>query len=233
MILDAIATHPVGVEDVVMVATDGIYFRSEHPYLNIDGEKLGAWDVSTKQDLTLLMPGVYWDNKARENASALELKSRGINAKTLSNEINNMDDLFNKFLRDAEVDGTNVSLEHVFTIYSDFDMVTPGSACNMNKWELAGTLNTYERDGEYKVGSKREVSTDPTLKRDTSNLWIDRGSIRSAAYMYALDSKGIPQDRTTPYDKSFGWSLSEMNEELQFTTKDYQGSLIGFTDYGA
>lgn len=229
MILDAIATHDVGVDDVVMVATDGIYFRSEHNALDLDNERLGAWGVSTKQNLTLLMPGVYWDDKARANATALELKSRGINAKTLSNEINNMDDVFNKLLNDVSEEGLN----HTFTIYSEFDMVTPGSACNMGKWELAGTLNTYELNGVVKVGSKREVSTDPSLKRDTSQLWIDRGSIRSVAYEYALDTKGIPQDRTTPYDKSFGWDLSELNEELQFTTKDYQGSLIGFNDYGA
>lgn len=224
-ILDAIATHPVGVDDVVMVATDGIYFRSEHDNLEIDGQKLGAWDVAKKENLTLLMPGVYWDDKARKDAASIELKSRGINAKTLAKEIGRLDTLFTDLLTSLDED----SLEETFTVYSEFDMITPGSACNMNNWRLAGTLNTYEKDGKTYVGSKRDISTSPSLKRDTSRLWLDRGSIRSTAYEYAQDNKGEEILATTPYDKYFGFDIQELNNEFAFVAKDFQGSFINFT----
>src|SRR5690606_895113 len=61
MITHAIATHPKKTKDLLMVATDGVYFRSPHPSLEIDKSRLGAWDESIKRNLTLFMPGIYWD----------------------------------------------------------------------------------------------------------------------------------------------------------------------------
>lgn len=225
-ILDAIATHPTGTEDVVMIATDGIYFRSKHPNLNISKTELGAWDEQAKENLTLLMPGVYWDDKARGDINAIELKSRGVSAKSLANEINRLDNAFARMLGDLE-DGT-VRLKETFPVYSDFHMITAKSACNMGKWELAGTLGTYIANGEIKVGAERIISTDPALKRDTSRLWNDRGSMRSTAYEYAKNNKGDEIEETTPYSKNFGFDLSEYNDEFEFTGTDFQGPMISF-----
>ncbi len=47
MILDSIATHPDKTHAVLMIATDGIVFKSRHPSLDIDPARLGAWEEST------------------------------------------------------------------------------------------------------------------------------------------------------------------------------------------
>jgi hypothetical protein len=65
MILDAIATHPTKTESLLMIATDGIVFKEPHPNLRIHATELGAWDHEVYEDLSLFMPGLYWDNKAR------------------------------------------------------------------------------------------------------------------------------------------------------------------------
>jgi len=72
MILDAIATHPLRSSGVLMIATDGVYFTRPHPTLEIDPEKLGAWDHATKRNLTNFQPGLYWDEKARAAIQAAE-----------------------------------------------------------------------------------------------------------------------------------------------------------------
>ena len=83
MILNAIATHPGRADDVLMVATDGVYFRSRHNDLAISN-RLGGWSETRKENLTLFKPGVYWDDSARERihlGKAPNFKSRGISAR--------------------------------------------------------------------------------------------------------------------------------------------------------
>ena len=72
MITDAIATHPIGKKDVAMVATDGVYFLSEHPDLPLSS-KLGEWGHSAKHHLTLFKPGFYWDDKTRQRLFQVRL----------------------------------------------------------------------------------------------------------------------------------------------------------------
>lgn len=225
-ILDCIATHPVGVDDVVMVATDGIYFRSPHDNLDIDKERLGAWDVTEKHNLTLLMPGVYWDDKSRENIKkglAISVKSRGISAKALSLELENLDRLFDDILIDGLDDTT---LDRKFPIKSSFDMISCTQALAQGKWELAGSLRTYDDNGVETVGSVREVSINPELKRDVDNLWMDRGSIRSTAYEYFMDNNGEIITVSKPYDKEFG-HVGEDGTALDFITPDYIDNPFG------
>jgi len=89
MILNAIATHPSGLNDLAMVATDGVYFRTPHPTLDISPGELGKWDEAVKQNMCLLMPGVYWDDKAR--TGKLSFKSRGVSARALKEFISDLD----------------------------------------------------------------------------------------------------------------------------------------------
>lgn len=78
LILSAIASHPHGYRDLVMVATDGVYFRTPHPELEL-GTALGQWECAVKENAFVFKPGVYWDKKARANwDEAKGAKSRGI-----------------------------------------------------------------------------------------------------------------------------------------------------------
>lgn len=89
MILEAIATHPTGLRDVTMVATDGVYFRTEHPTLDI-GENLGQWGIAVKSNLTQHQPGLYWDDTARQTDNP-KFKSRGISASDMREAIPELD----------------------------------------------------------------------------------------------------------------------------------------------
>lgn len=89
MILSAIASHPNGLQDVTMVATDGVYFRSPHPGLDI-GENLGQWGEAIKQNLTQHQPGLYWDDKAR-NTNNPVFKSRGVSPNDIRDAIPSLD----------------------------------------------------------------------------------------------------------------------------------------------
>lgn len=90
MILGAIATHPNGLRDVTMVATDGVYFRSPHPSLDV-GKELGQWDTGVKHNLTQHQPGLYWDDKARSKTDAPVFKSRGISPGDMKEAIPELD----------------------------------------------------------------------------------------------------------------------------------------------
>jgi len=72
-ILDAIAAHPGGAGEVLMVNTDGITFASKNPNLELSTETLGAWEHTTQRDLCLFMPGVYW-----ETDQLAKIKRRGM-----------------------------------------------------------------------------------------------------------------------------------------------------------
>lgn len=89
MILSAIASHPTGLRDVTMVATDGVYFRTPHPSLDI-GADLGQWEMGVKTNLTQHQPGLYWDDKARGSGTA-KFKSRGISPSDMRDAIPDLD----------------------------------------------------------------------------------------------------------------------------------------------
>ncbi|HEY6018469.1 MAG TPA: DNA polymerase, partial [Candidatus Paceibacterota bacterium] len=80
--LNAIASHTGGTRDVLMVATDGVYFKRRHESLALSS-RLGDWEETAKQNMCLFKPGVYWDDKARRSITAGEspvFKARGVSA---------------------------------------------------------------------------------------------------------------------------------------------------------
>jgi hypothetical protein len=95
MIFDAIATHPGGANAVLNIATDGIWFASPHPHLELHKTKLGAWDMTERHNPMLFKPGTYWDDAVREKVrtyldhslpghirdaalGSIKMKSRGV-----------------------------------------------------------------------------------------------------------------------------------------------------------
>jgi hypothetical protein len=166
MICDAIATHPKGKSDVLMVATDGVYFRTPHPNLPRNTD-LGQWDWTAKSNLCLFKPGVYWDNTARNSireGTAPIFKARGVNAKYFARQIQAIDDSFAEIIRDRprQIPWPEVSFN------LDFSMVTAIQALARNKWGMAGHISD---------NTPVKQSSNPSLKRHA--YYYDGDIIRS------------------------------------------------------
>lgn len=188
MILNAIATHPVGTKDLVMVATDGVYFRSPHPGLELDGGRLGAWDEAQVTNMTILKPGVYWSDKDRESVKAnqgLKLKSRGISARDLAERMDEFDSLFQGWTPDKPWPSLTIDIA--------FRVTGPKVALMRNKWDACGAS---VRD------DKVLVSSNPQLKRDIRNMEKRNGAWCSS--VYPVPPSGTLQ--SLPYRKEFGMS---------------------------
>lgn len=198
MILDAIATHPVGMNDVLMVATDGVYFASPHDSLPLDKEALGAWDHETKHNLTLFKPGVYWDDKSRKRikagAKTLGVKSRGVNQRALADEIERIDELFTQRRSFPSV-----------TLKVPFSITSPKLALHRGKWDHCGN-----------VMHNVEVvqNANPGNKRDPMTIDWRRKILRTDPYPISTSLE------TTPYDKSFGAELEEAILETDHLTPE-------------
>jgi hypothetical protein len=181
-ILEAIGSHPGGTEAVLMVATDGVYFTSPHPGLDLDKERLGAWDESIKENMCLFMPGVYWDDKSRKalrEGKEVRVKSRGVSARDLSLCITEIDEQF----KHMEPGGDWPSIE----IPIQFNMTSAKLALARGKWQTAGEVIF---DGIKKIDSS------PKSKRDP-DVYLDNGMLTSKPY------KTGQQLETAPYDKKF------------------------------
>lgn len=183
-ILKAIASHELGPADVLMVATDGIVFRSRHNKLALSEETLGAWTESLHENLTLFMPGVYWDDSTRQRlaeGSHPSLKSRGIPAQALAQRIGEIDDLFTDCF-------SGLGFPE-FELPISFALTSPKQALARGKWHTCGVVTT---DGN------RKINSDPWLKR-LPNVIFEGGIIRSYCYL-----QGLYGVHTTPYNKTFG-----------------------------
>jgi hypothetical protein len=203
MILDAIASHPLGTNGVLMVATDGVYFREVHPFLSLSGD-LGHWEEAEKRNLCLFKPGVYWDDKAREKIRDGEtpvFKARGVNARDFAGSIAIVD---RQFLALSANRPSRIQWPHVEFPVS-FAMVTGLQALARGRWGLAGTLIPEPTSRQ---------SSDPSLKR--SGWHWDGPLLRSKP------SVNEPYEASRPYEKRFGiddpWS--DETRELGGITPD-------------
>ena len=175
LILKAIASHPKGLRDLLMIATDGLVFRSPHPALGMHKSRLGAWDGTVHRNLSLFMPGVYWDDESRQRIAAGEapaFKSRGIAAKDLHRHVEDLDTAWLLF---SEVGWPRMELDVAF------QLISPTQALARRKWELAGTVNNDK---------KRIISANPEAKR------IATGPGKSAAWPHAAKLESLPYDGT-------------------------------------
>lgn len=209
MILDAIATHPVGANHVAMVATDSVVFLSPHDAIDLDGQRLGAWDETIHDNLSLFMPGLYWDDKSRAAVAAgasPKVKSRGVAAGDLAAVINKIDDMWGK-LDNVNVIDTNSDVWPVIHIDVNFAMVTAKSAAarssrdNQSAWADCGRLQE---------GVKKTLSGTPKNKRALAS-WDDvtrpgTRLLRSQPY------EAADLTETTPYAEGFGEVMTEMRE---------------------
>lgn len=224
MILNAIATHPKGAEDVLMVATDGVYFRTPHPTIPQSGD-LGDWDNGEKKNLCLFKPGVYWDNDTRASIKAgnsAVFKSRGINAADFGKQLAKIDRLFAYIKAMRYLD----KWPHVEFPVS-FSMVTAVQALQRNNWELAGTLNPDP------MGKQ---TSNPKGKRQDPYWWLPKGK-RSSDHMILRShpKENLPYVPSVPYEKRFGmedpWS-QEARENHGITADGLPNDMVAEVLYG-
>lgn len=236
MILNAIETHPNGYKNVVMVATDGVYFTEPHTNLPISAE-LGDWDTEEKSNLCLFKPGVYWDDRSRADILAGKnaiFKARGVNAKDFGSQIQKIDFQF------GELANGN---RHVWGLPGDpkkmrwpsvefplsFAMVTALQALQRNDWSLAGTIIREP------MGKQSSI---PREKRAFVG-WEDNGKIniyRSNPYEFGTGFWGDETDNpimgidkfiaSTPYEKRFGMELTENILAREAITPDGDGDSL-------
>jgi len=222
MITDAISTHPKKSKAVAMIATDGVYFTSEHPGLEIDGEKLGAWDKTLKERLTLFMPGIYWDDKLRKiikegfTGISAPIKTRGVNAFDLMKVVREIDNKFHEsylnFLLCREYEWPT------FSVPIRFDIVSAKQALSRNNWSTCGMIHgdTCNLMCPPDCGKgRKEINSNPKNKRDTE-VYIDEGIIRSRVY-YRSDRL-----ETVYYDKKFGFTEDNEQEKYEQITPEGQ-----------
>lgn len=216
MILEAIATHPTKTNDLLMVATDGVYFRTPHPTLDLDEKRLGAWGSKSKENLTLFMPGIYWDDKSREalrDGEDPKLKSRGISASDLAACIDDIDIQF----ATMSMDDTWPAIE----LPVKFNMVTAKLAIARGKWNTCGKI-TF--DGVKKMNSSPHTKRDPSMWPDGSKTGV----------MMTLPYLMSERLESTPYEKRFGDEMEEIMSEIEVTqdgivTNDFT-EMLGIKD---
>lgn len=179
-ILEAIASHPRKSEGVAMIATDGIYFFSPHPSLDIDAQALGKWDEATKKGMTLFMPGFYW-------WAGSGLRSRGCSADGFAKIRDHVAQAWQKAL----VSRGTIKTWPAFSVDQVFGFVTPALALARGKWETCGALERPDKN----------FTSDPSNKRASAR--VVGGIIRSKPY------KGDRTSESVAYDKSFGQDLKD------------------------
>lgn len=202
-VLDAIATHPNKARDVLMVATDAVFFKSPHPGLELS-ERLGAWDSTERHNLTIFKPGVYWDDETRRQireANKPKFKARGINANAFKDEIWKVDSQFRSEWEEAKVNAWPDVL-----YFSDFSVVSATQALAWGKWELAGSVQDVES----------LQSSNPSSKRGL--LYFDRvdGVWRTEVKVPEFDYERMAYDsESRPYEKRFGTEDPFSNESRE------------------
>ena len=241
MILDAIATHPGGKDDVLMVATDGVYFLHRHPGLSLSSA-LGDWEESEHKNMCLFKPGMYWNDASRARIAAggtPEFKARGINARDFAPLIARVDEIFAAW-PGTNKDGSNNDMTYrpqwkrkgsgwpSVEFRAGFSMISATQAIQEGwDWSRAG-----------------EVSDEVILKQNAwhgqkrQGLWFDpeariyRSAPRDSLWIWA---HGLAP-ASVPYDKRFGledpWS-DESEERHGITPDGPVGLMIGDVMFGS
>jgi hypothetical protein len=216
-IIDAIATHPEGTGAVVMVATDGVYFTSPHPGLDI-APTLGAWSSAEKINLSLFKPGVYWDDRARKAARSggkLGIKSRGVNERALAAVVPRLDRAWerqNIFTLDGRPAGSPRPEEWpAINVTVPFTIVSPRQALARNNWGLCGAIE-HDRSILQSAAPHNKRST--TIPYDPPDKLLRTTPRR--------DDFGD----STPYERRFGLELKERIEHFEMILPDGEFAML-------
>lgn len=217
MILRAIATHPQKSAAVAMIATDGIVFLTPHPKLDVHPTRLGAWDYTEHHNLSILMPGLYWDDTSRESIRGggnLTLKSRGVSGKYLAPFIDTFDAQWAKL--HASIGAGEIARPDQaprISIVVEFGIISPRLAVARNNWASCGQVVWDD---------PRVISANPEGKRGA--FYADGPLLRTVPRGYVADKQGMPMEYTQPYVNRFGADpvaeLEKVAELKDYLTQD-------------
>lgn len=220
-ILRAIASHPVGSASVAMVATDGVYFTSVHGGLP-EGSSLGTWESKTKHGMTLHMPGVYWDDKARQavaTGTPVPVRSRGVSGKDIARVLERLDmcwtRVLNRLIRELKFEGwPSVDIPVGFSVTS------AQLALHRGAWATAGCVCACRCTVHPEAGctSGKRLSGDPSSKRNPFP-YLDRGGPSDVLRTAVIDVQ-TPYE-SVPYDKSFGWEQHVLDGLVDCVPDDF------------
>lgn len=199
MILEAIATHPEKSEAVVMVATDGIYFTSPHPSLELSPTKLGAWDEAHRLALWLFKPGVYWS--ATDGNRSLSIKSRGVGMVSLQQAIPEIEAQWDRLGEHLAAGGAYNARAPWPTVELNirFAIISPRQALHRGAWGMAGSI-VHEGINVQSANPIRKRS----LRGATPGQRHRFPSLAYGAPARTIDGATVLQIETTPYDHRFG-----------------------------
>lgn len=212
MILDAIASHPGGKQNVVMVATDAVFFLDPHPGLDY-GAGLGQWETTPRISLTLFKPGVYWDDAARDALSRGDhpsFKARGVNARAFAGSVAELDAQFDRWADNPPDIELHANWPQT-TFEAGFAMTTALQALTRRKWDTAGYVNGAKlvRQDSWPGDKRRRMwhdTTDPSrpLWRSEPLEAGPNARYRTAENFTEWGSIPAPDYGSIPYEKKFG-----------------------------
>jgi hypothetical protein len=226
MILDAIALHPEKGKAVAMIATDGIYFTTPNPNLDIHPTRLGAFGEEPHENLSILMPGLYWDDEARElirENKAPKLKSRGVSGKYLAPFMEEFDRQWSVLLEKATETGTFYPTDAApkASIVVEFSVISPRLAVHRNRWDQCGQV-VWDDD--------RVISANPKAKRGM--FYTEGDGILRTLVRKTVDREHICRDKagnpkcdaglhSHPYENLFGGFDAEAELEAEEALREY------------
>lgn len=192
-ILDAIGTHPKGAENVIMVATDAVYFRERHPHLRTSS-RLGDWEETSRENMCLFKPGVYWDDATRQRIAKGDdpaFKARGVSARDFAKCIGEIDNAFSRwpdhYPEPRDPDGNREGWFPRVEFPVGFSMVTAKQALQRGKWFLAGAV------------TGRESENPPTVVQDSDPVTKRHSGTYADGVYWSQPYKGWWEDESTPY----------------------------------
>jgi hypothetical protein len=182
----------------------------------VDPERLGAWDYKEHQNLSILMPGLYWDDKSRQSIKSggnLTLKSRGVSGKYLAPFIDTFDVRWTLLHNEIAASEAGIaSPDHApkIEIVVEFGIISPRLAVARNNWATCGQVVWDD---------KRLISANPEGKR--GGFYTDGDLLRTGVRVRVRDRNGDVMERTLPYENRFGAEELEHLEELdELLTQD-------------
>jgi hypothetical protein len=194
-ILEAVASHPNGVNDLLAVATDAAFFRTEHPNLDMTPQTLGAWELTTYRKTFLLKPGIWGGIENESTDEQWSAKTRGIGYKAFVDKLySDVLPTLHKFTAEKR---WNKWAE--FNTEESFSMITLGEAA---------ARGDISKVGEFEVGVH---GTPEVIRKVTFDLNPKRGNVRwdEATQAFTSDTAVVPWTengvaRSHPYSKLIG-----------------------------
>jgi hypothetical protein len=210
-----------------MVATDGVFWDSPHSSLDLS-DKLGDWELSVRDNLTLFKPGVYWDDTARMglvNGDPVKFKARGVNAKAFSKYLTLIDEMFLNWCEGADIPemrkeiykGDELTAYAVkgwpFILFeSGFSMTTIVQALQRNDWTQAGHVEDHMQ--VMQSSTPYEKRTNPTWNNQKMRVETEPRDLIDTQTTYYNKSYGMDDPFSFDYRESMGVHMEALNGEL-------------------